>query len=124
AATNADATLAADLAPDPAAEASDAVEALGVATLIQTLLLIFVSMAIGFWLYETIGQGAFTLPSFIWALLVGGVLRNLLALTGLYEVDNRAVELIGTLSLSLFLAMVIMTLRLWELVDLAGPVIT
>ena len=32
-------------------------------------------------------------------------------------------ETIGALSLSLFLAMIIMTLKLWELVDLAGPIL-
>jgi ESS family glutamate:Na+ symporter len=96
---------------------------LALITLVATLLLIFVSMAIGFALYDAIGQGAFTLPSFIWALLVGVVLRNLLSLTGLYHVDDRALEVIGALALSLFLAMIIMTLKLWELVDLAGPIL-
>jgi ESS family glutamate:Na+ symporter len=96
---------------------------LSASVLIETLLLIFVSMAGGFALYASLGQGAFTLPSFIWALVAGAVLRNLLSVTGLYRVDDRALELIGTLALSLFLAMVIMTLKLWELVDLAGPIL-
>ena len=96
---------------------------LALITLVATLLLIFVSMAIGFALYDAIGQGAFTLPAFIWALVVGVVLRNLLSLTGLYQVDDRALEVIGALALSLFLAMIIMTLKLWELVDLAGPIL-
>jgi len=109
-------------ATTPRALASET-EAVTVATLVETLLLIFVSMAIGFLLYDWFGRGAFTLPTFIWALVVGAALRNLLSLTGLYEVDDRAVELLGTLSLSLFLAMIIMTLRLWELVDLAGPIV-
>jgi ESS family glutamate:Na+ symporter len=91
--------------------------------LIETLLFVFVSMALGFALFGWIGQGAFTLPSFIWALLVGVVLRNALSLTGLYHVNDRALELIGALALSLFLAMIIMTLKLWELIDLAGPIL-
>jgi ESS family glutamate:Na+ symporter len=91
--------------------------------LIETLLFVFVSMAVGFALFGWIGQGAFTLPSFIWALLVGVVLRNALSLTGLYHLNDRALELIGALALSLFLAMIIMTLKLWELVDLAGPIL-
>jgi ESS family glutamate:Na+ symporter len=90
---------------------------------VETLLLIFLAMAIGFMLYGAIGQGAFTLPSFIWALLVGVVLRNVLSLAGLYRVDDRALETMGSLALSLFLAMIIMTLKLWELVDLAGPIL-
>jgi ESS family glutamate:Na+ symporter len=90
---------------------------------IESLLLIFVSMAIGFALYAVIGQGALTLPTFVWALLVGAILRNILSITGLYRADDRAIEAIGTISLSLFLAMIITSLKLWELVDLAGPVL-
>ncbi len=96
---------------------------LSASELIETLLLVFVSMALGFALFRWIGQGALTLPSFIWALLVGVVLRNALSLSGLYRVKDRALDLIGALALSLFLAMIIMTLKLWELVDLAGPIL-
>ena len=106
-----------------AADTGTASRPLPMITVIATLLLIFVSMAIGFALYRAIGQGAFTLPSFIWALLVGVALRNILSLTGLYRVDDRALEVLGALALSLFLAMIIMTLKLWELVDLAGPIL-
>jgi len=91
--------------------------------LIETLLLMVGSMAVGLALYGWIGDARITLPSFIWALLVGVVLRNLLSISGVYQVDDRALELLGGLSLSLFLAMIIMTLKLWELVDLAGPIL-
>jgi glutamate:Na+ symporter, ESS family len=94
---------------------------LGAFELVETLLFVFVSMALGFAFFRWIGQGAFTLPSFIWALLVGVVLRNALSLAGLYRLNDRALELIGAVALSVFLAMIIMTLKLWELVDLAGP---
>lgn len=114
-------------APEPAAVEDvggrGASETMKVSTLVETLLLIFVSMAVGFTLYGWFGHGAFTLPTFIWALVVGVVLRNLLSLTGLYEVNDDALELLGALALSLFLAMIIMTLKLWELVDLAGPIL-
>jgi ESS family glutamate:Na+ symporter len=107
-----------------AADVPEAVRpALSMRTVIVTLLLVFASMAVGLTLFRVLGQGAFTLPSFIWALLVGAVVRNLLGLGGFYRVDDRAVEVIGALSLSLFLAMIIMTLKLWELVDLAGPIL-
>ncbi len=91
--------------------------------LIETLLLIFASMALGLALYGWIGDGRITLPSFIWALLAGVVLRNALSISGLYRIDDRALEMFGGLALSLFLAMIIMTLKLWELVDLAGPIL-
>jgi ESS family glutamate:Na+ symporter len=90
---------------------------------IETLLLISASMAIGFALDRAFGQGRLTLPSFIWALLAGVVLRNALSISGLYQVDDRALDRLGSLALSMFLAMIIMTLKLWELVDLAGPML-
>ena len=102
---------------------SGANEAIPQRKLIETLLLMAGSMAIGLALYGWIGGGKITLPSFIWALLVGVVLRNVLSITGLYRIDDRALDLLGGLSLSLFLAMIIMTLKLWELVDLAGPIL-
>jgi ESS family glutamate:Na+ symporter len=92
-------------------------------TLIETLLLMASSMAIGLAVYGWIGDSRITLPSFIWALLVGVALRNLLSATGIYRIDDRALDLLGGLSLSLFLAMIIMTLKLWELIDLAGPIL-
>lgn len=105
------------------AAATAAAEAIPLRKLIETLLLIFASMGIGFALFRWLGSGALTLPSFIWALLVGVVLRNLLSFTGLYRVNDQALDLLGALSLSLFLSMIIMTLKLWELVDLAGPML-
>lgn len=105
------------------ADATAAAEAIPLRKLIETLLLIFASMGIGFALFRWLGSGALTLPSFIWALLVGVVLRNLLSFTGLYRVNDQALDLLGALSLSLFLSMIIMTLKLWELVDLAGPML-
>ncbi|MEF9942774.1 MAG: sodium/glutamate symporter [Burkholderiaceae bacterium] len=91
-------------------------------TLVVTLLLAFGSMAIGLAAYDMLGKGPITLPSFIWALLVGVIARNVCSFTHIYQVDDRTVELLGGLTLSLFLAMVIMTLKLGELLDLAGPI--
>jgi glutamate:Na+ symporter, ESS family len=51
------------------------------------------------------------------------VIRNGLTLSGLRAVDNDTIELLGTVSLSLFLAMALIALRLWELVSLALPIL-
>jgi ESS family glutamate:Na+ symporter len=110
-------------APIDAGAAVPAAAAVSQRKLIETLLLMVGSMAIGLALFDWIGGARITLPSFIWALLVGVALRNLLSLSGLYHIDDRALDLLGGLSLSLFLAMIIMTLKLWELVDLALPIL-
>ncbi|RKZ68528.1 MAG: sodium/glutamate symporter [Gammaproteobacteria bacterium] len=66
---------------------------------------------------------AFTLPSFVWSLLIGVVIRNAAFFHKHVRVHSTSVDLIGNLALSLFLAMALMSLRLWELLGLAGPLL-
>lgn len=110
-------------AVEAAAPETQARPEIPIPTLVATLLLVFLAMAVGAVLNRRYGAGTFTVPPFIWALACGAVLRNLLSLTRLYQPDDRAIELIGSLALSMFLSIAIMTLKLWELVDLAIPVI-
>jgi ESS family glutamate:Na+ symporter len=51
------------------------------------------------------------------------ILSNTLSATGFYQVFERAVSVLGNVSLSLFLAMALMSLRLWELASLALPML-
>ena len=90
---------------------------------IETLLLIVVCVAIGGLLGSLVKIPGITLPAFIWCLFVGIVIRNIFSLTRVYTIDANTLELLGTVSLSLFLAMALMALRLWELVSLAGPML-
>ncbi|VEA74316.1 glutamate permease [Salmonella enterica subsp. arizonae] len=63
------------------------------------------------------------LPVFVCVLFVGVILSNGLALAGFYRVFERAVSVLGNVSLSLFLAMALMSLKLWELASLALPML-
>ncbi|MGB6242852.1 MAG: sodium/glutamate symporter [Castellaniella sp.] len=65
---------------------------------------------------------AIELPTFIWALGSGVVIRNVLTHVFHFEMFDRAIDVFGNTSLSLFLAIALVSLRLWELSDLAGPV--
>lgn len=89
---------------------------------IDTLLLMAVCLAAGHYLAVLTEGSALTLPPFVWTLFVGIILRNLLGLTHLYAVRDEVVELLGGVALSIFLAMALMSLRLWQLVDLAIPI--
>jgi ESS family glutamate:Na+ symporter len=55
-------------------------------------------------------------------LFVGVVLRNGLSAFGLYQVFEREVSVLGNVSLSLFLAIALMSLKLWDLASLALPI--
>ncbi|HKR40892.1 MAG TPA: sodium/glutamate symporter [Paraburkholderia sp.] len=90
---------------------------------INTLTLIAISLAVGEALSGLIAGTAFELPTFVCVLFVGVLLANGLSLIG-RPVAEHAVALIGNVSLALFLAMALMTLRLWDLAALALPVFT
>ncbi len=86
-----------------------------------TILLIAGSVALGAALSRWADNPIFTLPTFVWTLFVGVILRNGLAMAKLHEIDGEALTFVGAVSLSLFLAMALMSLRLWELAALALP---
>ncbi|WP_037587140.1 sodium/glutamate symporter [Stenoxybacter acetivorans] len=65
----------------------------------------------------------FELPTFVWALFGGVVLRNVLVNAFNVKMFDRAIDVFGNASLSLFLAMAFLSLKLWELAGLAGPVL-
>jgi len=88
---------------------------------IETVALIAVSLAAGSALASWSNGTAFELPAFVWVLFVGVVLRNVLAIRGWYAVSALAVSMLGNVSLSIFLAMALMSLRLWDLASLALP---
>jgi ESS family glutamate:Na+ symporter len=88
-----------------------------------TILLIAASVALGTALSRLAENPTFTLPAFVWTLLTGAVIRNALALARLHEIDGEALTFAGGVSLSLFLAMALMSLRLWELAALALPML-
>lgn len=62
------------------------------------------------------------LPKFVWCLFGGVVLRNILTSVFKMNMFDRAIDVFGNASLSLFLAMALLNLKLWELTGLAGPV--
>ena len=88
-----------------------------------TIVLIAASVAAGTALSRWTDNPVFTLPTFVWTLFVGAVLRNALALTRVHEVDGQALSFAGVVALSMFLAMALMSLRLWELASLALPMV-
>ena len=62
------------------------------------------------------------LPKFVWALAFGVILRNVLTNVFKFNMFDRAIDVFGNASLSLFLAMALLDLKLWELTALALPV--
>ncbi|MEX5503488.1 sodium/glutamate symporter [Pseudomonas putida] len=88
---------------------------------IETLALIAVSLLAGTLLNGLLKGTAFELPTFVCVLFVGVMLRNGLSAFGFYRVFEREVSVLGNVSLSLFLAIALMSLKLWDLAALALP---
>ncbi|QHD06194.1 sodium/glutamate symporter [Pseudomonas sp. R76] len=90
---------------------------------IETLALLAISLQVGTFLSGFIQGTAFELPTFVCVLFVGVVLRNGLSALGWHQVFEREVSLLGNVSLSLFLAIALMSLKLWDLAALALPIV-
>ncbi|MDP5007795.1 MAG: sodium/glutamate symporter [Glaciimonas sp.] len=90
---------------------------------IEALALIAISLSLGTVIANQLNGSAFELPTFVCVLFVGVLLSNGLSLMVGYKIFERAILVLGNVSLSLFLAMALMSLKLWDLASLALPVL-
>jgi ESS family glutamate:Na+ symporter len=89
--------------------------------LLKALVAILVAMWAGGWVSRLFASWGATLPAYIGAMLVAAALRNLDDLTGWLRLSQKVIDDVGTVALSLFLVLALMTLKLWELAGLALP---
>lgn len=61
------------------------------------------------------------IPDFVYALFIGVFITNVIEVSKVRKLDTDTVDVLGTVSLALFLAMALMSLRLWNIFDLAIP---
>jgi len=108
--------LDSEIDTEPAGEAPTAY------TLLKTMTVILVAMWAGSLLSRWLGQYV-TLPAYIWAMIIAALIRNGDEFAHRLTLDQRVVDDLGTIALSLFLAMALMSLKLWELLDLAVPML-
>ena len=90
---------------------------------IKNVSAILICMAFGTiiagWVSTLIGMG---FPSYVGAMFVAVILRNVNEKVHLYRFDFALVDEIGNVMLSLYLSLALMTLKLWELSGLIGGV--
>lgn len=96
-------------------------------TAIETLALFALSLAsasyLSSFMAEHFSESNFVIPTFVWALASGVVVRNVLTSVFKVTIFDRCVDVFGNVSLSLFLAMALLSLELWMIKDLAVPLI-
>jgi glutamate:Na+ symporter, ESS family len=91
--------------------------------LLKALVVILVAMWLGSGLSGWFQSIGLTLPAYIGAMIVAAAIRNLDDATGLIGLSQRTIDDLGSVALSLFLVLALMTLRLWELAGLALPMV-
>ena len=95
---------------------------LDTSTFIGSLASIFVCLAVGQFMAVQFADLPVNIPNFLWCLLTGVLIRNIGPLIHV-EPDDRTSDLIGSLALSLFLALSMMTVDLASAMQLAGPLL-
>ncbi len=63
----------------------------------------------------------FSLPSYVGAMIVAIVIRNINDYVHLFKINEQSVGLLSEVSLGLFLTMAMMSLKIWELQSIALP---
>ncbi|MDR1916740.1 MAG: sodium/glutamate symporter [Synergistaceae bacterium] len=91
--------------------------------ILRSVFQITLCMSVGAILYDFFGRHGVKVPTYLFSLFIGIVVRNAAEIKGWYRVNVRLIETIGSTSLSLFLAMALMSLKLWHLVNLAIPML-
>lgn len=108
--------------PVPVAMSVDSAEVQAYAGL-KSFVFILLAMGIGSWISGGLGALGLTLPSYIGAMLVGALIRNVDDHLGWFGLSPRSIEMIGNAALSLFLVVALMDLHLWDLAGLATPLL-
>lgn len=116
-----------DLKPD-AEEAEEFTQAerqeVGFHSFMEQVFLITICMAVGVALGDLFSRlTGFVLPGYVGAMFTAVVLRNLMDRVRPQAVNMHEINLIGDVALAVFLSMALMSIKLWELADLALPLI-
>lgn len=82
-----------------------------------------IAMGIGTVVSGLLSKTGMTFPVYIGAMIVAAVMRNVSEYSGKFEVHMAEIDDIGGICLSLFLGIAMITLKLWQLADLALPLI-
>lgn len=103
---------------------------IGYLDFLDAILAIHVCIIVGILFNEGLEELGLKLPLFVTSLFAGILITNLIPknlprITGTAWPSRKpAIALIADISLGTFLAMSLMSMQLWTLVDLAGPIIT
>lgn len=82
-----------------------------------------IAMGIGTIVSTLLSKTGMTFPIYIGAMIVAAIIRNVGEYSGKYKVHMGEINDLGGICLSMFLGIAMITLKLWQLTDLALPLI-
>ena len=91
-------------------------------SMVETIAMLAICLTVGQHI-DLLAKGtAYQLPTFVWCLFTGVLIRNGLTHLVKFKAADSTIDLLGSVGLSLFLAIALMSLKLWQLADLALPI--
>lgn len=84
---------------------------------------IIIAMGIGSLISNFLNSLGLVLPPYIGTMFAASIMRNLADETKLFSIDLEVVSVIVNFTLTMFLSMILMNFKLWELKELALPLI-
>ncbi len=94
------------------------------ASLLQNIIVIGICMGLGSIIGAWFTLHEIVLPEYVGAMIVAAIVRNVDDRFGFIRISQRHADMIGNISLSIFIVMAMLGLRLWELANLALPMIS
>lgn len=91
--------------------------------LFNGLMYIIISMGIGSFITLGFKKLGLVFPTYLGSMIVASIIRNVMDKKNL-ELPLHCINIIGSISLQLFLGIALMTMKLWELASLAVPLVT
>lgn len=89
---------------------------------LYSVVLLAVCVGIGSVLVSYLASLGTVFPPYLGAMLVAAIVRNIIDVKK-YALPARQFEIMGEVSLAFFLVMALMSMKLWELADVAGPLL-
>ncbi|MBC2857329.1 sodium/glutamate symporter [Cetobacterium sp. 2A] len=84
---------------------------------------VIIAMGIGSIISKFLSDIGVVLPSYIGAMFAAAVIRNISDYSGKFDVHLDIINAVGNFTLMIFLSMTLMSFKLWELKELAGPLV-
>lgn len=85
--------------------------------------ILLVTVSVGTLIGVALTATGFTFPASVGGMLASAILVNIGGETNRLRLPHKEIKLIGDISLSIFLALSMMKLQLWDIADLAGPML-